>query len=157
MELHVDGSEQRRGAGVVAPQHPQFDELVRAEQRLRLGERLRRHLVIAENLAAELDHRGVGFVEAGRGLPVLDDVDDARFDPLLQRLWLVRRPFEPAVHLARGPQDRDLADARGKARLEALVAVWRASILVRLPTRETELDQTHPFWHGGVLRLYTVH
>ena len=64
MQLHVDGGEQRRGAGVVAHQHHQLDELVRPEQRLRLGEGFRRHLVVAENLPSELDDRRVGFVEA---------------------------------------------------------------------------------------------
>ena len=41
MQLHVDGSEQRRGARVVAHQHHQLDELVRPEQRFDLGEGFR--------------------------------------------------------------------------------------------------------------------
>src|SRR5262249_59781007 len=102
VELHVDGGEQRGGAGIVANEHHQLDELVRPEQRLRLGKNFRRHLVVAKNLPPELDDCRIGLVEAGGRLAMLDDVDDARIDALLERLRLVRGPFELAVHLARG-------------------------------------------------------
>ena len=88
--------------------------------------------MIAEDLPAKLDHRRVGLVERGRGPPVLNHVDDARFDALFKRLRLVRRPFELAVHLARGRQDRNLADAREKSRLEPQVAIERARVRGRL-------------------------
>src|SRR5262249_57838303 len=51
---------------------------------------------------------------------------------------LVCRPFELAVHLARGRENRDLADARGKAGLEAQVAVERARVRGRLGTVEPD-------------------
>ena len=70
MQLHVDSGEQRRRAGIVAHQHYELDELVRAEQCLRLGEGFRRHLVIAEDLPAKLDHCRVGLVEPGLGKDV---------------------------------------------------------------------------------------
>src|SRR2546430_4440993 len=141
MQLHVDGNEQRRGAGIVAHQHHQLDELVRPEQRLRLGEGFRRHLVVMKNLAAELDNRGVGFVEACGGLAVLDHLDDACLDPCLERLGLVRCPFELAVHLARGCQDGDLAYARRKSRFEAQVPVERTRVLGRLRAVEPRSEE----------------
>jgi hypothetical protein len=49
VQLHVDGGEQRRGAGIVAHRHHQLDEFVWPEQRFRLGEGCRRHLVVAES------------------------------------------------------------------------------------------------------------
>src|SRR5262249_4144663 len=66
----------------------------------------------------------------------------ARLDTFLQRLRLMRRPFELAVHLARGGKDRDLADARGKTRLEAQVTVERACVRGRLRAVEPDPGRT---------------
>src|SRR5262245_3644351 len=57
----------------------------------------------------------------------LDDVGKAHYDRVA-----VRRPFELAVHLARGRQDRDLAHARRQTGLETQVTVEGARVLGRL-------------------------
>src|SRR5437868_8241818 len=57
---------------------------------------------------------------------MLDRVDRALRNAFLQRLRLVRDPFELAVHLARRDEDRDLADAWRDAGLEAKLAIDRA-------------------------------
>jgi hypothetical protein len=94
MQLHVDGGEERRGAGIVAHQHHQLDECLRPEQRLRLGEGLRGHLVVAENLPAELDDGRIRLLEPRGRQALLDDVDDARVDAFLARLRFMRGPLE---------------------------------------------------------------
>jgi hypothetical protein len=119
VQLHVDGGEERRRAGIVAHQHHQLDQLVRSELRLHLRERFRAHLVVAKDLAAELDHRRVSLIQAVGRLAMLDHVDDAWLDAFLQRFRLVRAPLELAVHLARRGEDCDLAHARRETRLEA--------------------------------------
>src|SRR5437762_1027103 len=109
-----------------------------------------------KNLAAELDNRGVGFVEACGGLAVLDHLDDARLDPCLERLGLVRCPFELAVHLARGCQDGDLAYARRKSRFEAQVPVERTRVLGRLRAVEPDAARALQPRDRGARRRHTV-
>src|SRR6266498_995137 len=84
VQLHVDGGQQCGGAGVVSHQQHEIDELVRAKQRLGLRESSRGHLVIAPDLAAEVDDRGVGRIEAIGAFTKLDDVDDVCLDAFLQ-------------------------------------------------------------------------
>ena len=70
--------------------------------------------MIAKGLPAEFDDGGVGFIEALGAAAIFDDVDDFLRHAVLERLRLVRRPFELAVHRARDGEDRDLANVRRK-------------------------------------------
>ncbi len=96
---------------------------MRPEQRLGLGKGFRGHLVVAPDFAAELDHHRVRRVESSGALAMLDHVDHGGLDAFLQGFRLVRDPFELAVHLARGREDRKLAHPRREARLEAQIAI----------------------------------
>src|SRR5262249_10960717 len=78
--------------------------------------------------------------------PELDDVDDLLRHALLQRLWLMRYPFELAVHLACGRQNRNLAHSAGEAGLEAQVAIDCAD--VRSGLRTVELHAAGPLQTG---------
>src|SRR6185312_6023731 len=94
--------------------------------------------MVAEDLPPELDHRGVDFVQAGGALAILDGVDDGGLDAFLQSFRLVRDPFELAVHLARGGENRDLTHAWGEAGLVAQIPVECARMLGSV--RAVELD-----------------
>src|SRR5262249_57431291 len=86
------------------------------------------------DLAAKLDDHGIGGLEPFSAAAMLDGVDDLCRHAFLQRLRLVRHPFELAVHLARCGQNGDLADARREARLKAQIAVDRVQGLARAGT-----------------------
>ena len=65
-----------------------------------------------------LDH-GIGGIQSTSVATVFDGVDHSLRHAHFQGLWLVRHPFELAVHLPRGCQDCDFAQARRIARLKA--------------------------------------
>ncbi len=67
---------------------------------------------------------------AGGAGAVLDGVDRRGRHADLQGLGLVRAPFELAVHLARGDEDRGLAHARRQPGVEPQIAVERGDVLV---------------------------
>ena len=127
-----NAAQQHRGAGVIAHQQDQIDQLVRLEQRFDPREGSRRDLVVAEDLPAEFDDRRVGLAQALRALAVLDDVDDVARHADLQGFGLVRGPFEPAVHFARDGENGDLARFRIEAGLMAQIVIDRVMRLDRL-------------------------
>ena len=57
-----------------------------------------------------------------------NDFDQRRLDTFVQRLRLMRRPFELAVAFARRGEDRDFADRAAESRLETEIIIHRPRI-----------------------------
>jgi len=79
-----------------------------------------------------------------------DDIDQLRRDAFFQGFGFVRRPFELAVELARGDEDRQLAQTAAKPGIEPQIMVERARHAGKV--RAVQLDAARPAQPAQVLR-----
>ena len=110
IELHVEGDEKCRCAGIIAHQRDEIDELATAELFQASSEGHRRHSPCPEDLTPESDHNRVCLVEAAGIFAVPDDLYELLGDTLADRLWLVSRPFKLAVEFTGDGENGQFAD-----------------------------------------------
>ena len=138
IELHVEGAEECRCAGIIAHEGDEIDQSTKAELPSGPSEGRRHHLPRAEDLTAELDDDRVGLVQAVRIPAVLDDFDDILGNALAERLRLVCCPFKLIVEFTGSGEDGQFTNASSESCLVSQIAVERPGVSREFGTVEQD-------------------